>query len=95
MWVILDELSKNRVVKALLPESAVSFSYLFEFFCLKLRFLLALDPAKPWFDLTNASNKVSKEDATLVDVIHTNSGFLLYVRYIFYQFYLYSENVLW
>ena len=42
-------------------------------------FHVALDPAKPWFDLTDATNKVSKEDATLVDVVHTNSGFLLYV----------------
>ena len=44
-------------------------------------FHVALDPAKPWFDLTDATNKVSKEDATLVDVVHTNSGFLLYVSY--------------
>ena len=45
-------------------------------------FHVALDPAKPWFDLTDATNKVSKEDATLVDVVHTNSGFLLYVSCI-------------
>ena len=37
----------------------------------------SLDPAKPWFDLSEASNKVSKDDAELVDVVHTNSGFLL------------------
>jgi len=36
-----------------------------------------LDPAKPWFDLSDESNRISKEDATLVDIIHTNSGFLL------------------
>ena len=52
-------------------------------------FHLALDPAKPWFDLTDASNKVSKEDATLVDVVHTNSGFLLYVRYIYHSLNMY------
>ena len=40
---------------------------------------LALDPAKPWFDLSDESNKVSKEDADLVDVMHTNSGELLAV----------------
>ena len=40
----------------------------------------ALDPAKPWFDLTDSSNKISKDDAELVDVLHTNSGFLLDVR---------------
>ena len=39
-----------------------------------------LDPAKPWFDLSDESNRISKEDATLVDIIHTNSGFLLDVR---------------
>lgn len=39
--------------------------------------ILALDPAKPWFDLTDEANKVSKNDATFVDVVHTNSGFLL------------------
>ena len=52
----------------------------------------ALDPAKPWFDLTDESNKISKDDATLVDVIHTNSGFLLYVRYdnfLFEKIYFY------
>ena len=41
---------------------------------------LALDPAKPWFDLTDdQSHKISKEDAKLVDVIHTNGGTLLTV----------------
>ena len=34
----------------------------------------ALDPAKPWFDITDLSNTLSKSDATLVDVIHTKSG---------------------
>ena len=41
---------------------------------------LALDPAKPWFDVTAETNTISKDDAQLVDVIHTNSGFLLNVR---------------
>ena len=41
---------------------------------------LALDPAKPWFDLSAASNTICKDDAQLVDVMHTNSGFLLNVR---------------
>ena len=36
-------------------------------------FLSALDPAKPWFD-HHPSQKISKEDAELVDVMHTNSG---------------------
>ena len=40
----------------------------------------ALDPAKPWFDFSDSSNRLSKEDAQLVDVIHTNSGDLLDVR---------------
>ena len=34
----------------------------------------ALDPAKPWFDITDLSNTLSKGDASLVDVIHTKSG---------------------
>merc|ERR1712156_655282 len=37
----------------------------------------SLDPAKPWFDLSDPSNTISKDDAAFVDVIHTNSGFLL------------------
>ena len=40
---------------------------------------LALDPAKPYFDVSSESNIISKDDAKLVDVMHTNSGFLLYV----------------
>ena len=42
---------------------------------------IALDPAKPWFDLSNPSNTISKDDAAFVDVIHTNSGFLLNVSF--------------
>ena len=42
---------------------------------------LALDPAKPWFDLSeDQTHKISKEDAKIVDVIHTNSGPLLSVK---------------
>ena len=44
---------------------------------------LALDPAKPWFDVSAASNTIRKDDAQLVDVMHTNSGFLLNVRKYF------------
>ena len=44
-----------------------------------LYFLIALDPAKPWFDLSDPSNTISKDDAVFVDVMHTNSGFLLNV----------------
>ena len=36
-----------------------------------------MDPAKPWFDLTDDSHRVNKDDADLVDIMHTNSGFLL------------------
>ena len=39
--------------------------------------ILGLDPAKPWFDLTDDSHRVNKDDADLVDIMHTNSGFLL------------------
>merc|ERR1711962_480849 len=39
--------------------------------------ITSLDPAKPWFDVTAETNTISKDDAQLVDVIHTNSGFLL------------------
>ena len=44
-----------------------------------------MDPAKPWFDVSAASNTIRKDDAQLVDVMHTNSGFLLNVRKLFYQ----------
>ena len=46
-------------------------------------YFLALDPAKPWFDVSAASNTIRKDDAQLVDVMHTNSGFLLNVRKYF------------
>ena len=38
--------------------------------------MIALDPAKPWFDFTKPENKINKDDAKLVDVIHTNMGWL-------------------
>ena len=41
-----------------------------------------MDPAKPWFDLTDDSHRVNKDDADLVDIMHTNSGFLLDVSKI-------------
>jgi len=33
-----------------------------------------LDPAKPWFDVTDESNRIRISDAKFVDIIHTNSG---------------------
>jgi len=33
-----------------------------------------LDPAKPWFDVTDESNRIQISDAKFVDIIHTNSG---------------------
>ena len=38
--------------------------------------LLGLDPAFPAFELAGPQNRIDKEDAELVDIIHTNSGFL-------------------
>ena len=46
----------------------------------------ALDPAGPYFGLLHVKlhdGPISKEDATLVDVMHTNSGFILEVSYIY------------
>ena len=36
--------------------------------------MIALDPAKPWFDMTKESNRLNKTDAEFVDIVHTNSG---------------------
>ena len=46
----------------------------------------ALDPAGPYFGLLHVKlhdGPISKEDATLVDVMHTNSGFILEVSFIY------------
>jgi len=40
----------------------------------------ALDPAKPWFDGSNRPQRIGKNDADFVDVIHTNSGSIVDVR---------------
>ena len=68
--------------KVQLLVSAVGFEILLENIPLLMKilfFLIALDPAKPWFDLSDPSNTISKKDAVFVDVMHTNSGFLLNV----------------
>ena len=36
--------------------------------------ILALDPAAAWFDETTEENRMCKDDAQFVDVIHTRSG---------------------
>ena len=36
--------------------------------------ILALDPAAAWFDETAEENRMCKDDAQFVDVIHTRSG---------------------
>ena len=40
-----------------------------------------LDPALPAFDFATKENRLDKEDADLVDVIHTNSGMIWEVRF--------------
>jgi len=40
--------------------------------------MTALDPAEPWYGQTKEENRMNKEDADFVDVIHTNSGGLLH-----------------
>ena len=42
--------------------------------------ITALDPAKPWFDGSNRPQRISKNDADFVDVIHTNSGSITEVK---------------
>eukprot|EP00088_Acartia_fossae_P063703 TRINITY_DN7785_c0_g1_i5.p1 TRINITY_DN7785_c0_g1~~TRINITY_DN7785_c0_g1_i5.p1 ORF type:complete len:358 (-),score=46.80 TRINITY_DN7785_c0_g1_i5:28-1080(-) len=42
----------------------------------KLPRITGLDPAFPAFELAGPQNRIDKEDAELVDIIHTNSGFL-------------------
>jgi len=40
----------------------------------KVARVTGLDPAKPYFDVTDISNRIQKSDAHFVDIIHTNSG---------------------
>lgn len=42
----------------------------------KLPIIVGLDPAYPLFTRKNASNRLSADDAELVQVIHTNGGHL-------------------
>jgi hypothetical protein len=42
--------------------------------------ITALDPAKPWFDGSNRPQRIGKNDADFVDVIHTNSGSIIDVN---------------
>lgn len=42
----------------------------------KLARITGLDPAKPYFDLVSKDQRLQNTDATLVDVIHSNSGFI-------------------
>lgn len=47
----------------------------------KVARLSGLDPAAPWFDIQDPSLRLTKDDGDLVDVVHTNSGELVDVRY--------------
>jgi len=40
----------------------------------KVARVTGLDPAKPYFDVTDISNRIQTSDAHFVDIIHTNSG---------------------
>merc|ERR1711962_1196083 len=40
----------------------------------KVARVTGLDPAKPLFELANATGRIDKGDAEFVDIIHTNSG---------------------
>ena len=42
----------------------------------KIARLTGLDPAKPYFDLMGIENRIQSTDADLVDIIHTNAGYL-------------------
>jgi len=36
--------------------------------------ITGLDPAKPYFDITDGSNRLQFDDADFIDIVHTNSG---------------------
>jgi hypothetical protein len=50
-----------------------SFIFHKKIFALNLN-VLALDPAKPLFDMLHTNYTTDQEDATFVDVIHTSGG---------------------
>ena len=43
-----------------------------------------LEPAAPWFEQTKEEHRMNREDAAFVDVIHTNSGLLIQVKFLAY-----------
>ena len=43
----------------------------------KVSKISGLDPAKPWFDLTDPAQRINKNDGKFVEILHTNSGELL------------------
>ncbi len=47
--------------------------------------ITGLDPAKPWFDFSDKTNSLCKDDAQIVDVIHTNGGYLLNVHQFIFE----------
>ena len=47
--------------------------------------ITALDPAKPWFDGSNRPQRIGKNDADFVDVIHTNSGSIIDVNILHFR----------
>ena len=42
--------------------------------CLSYLHFPGLEPAHPGFSYANIANRLTKEDAEFVDVVHTNSG---------------------
>ena len=45
----------------------------------KVARITGLDPARPYYETLHPSAILNKEDAALVDVIHTNSGLVINV----------------
>jgi len=43
-------------------------------FCVVVLFTIGLDPASPYFELTDISVRLDPSDAAFVDVIHTDGG---------------------